>query len=64
LVLTVRAVKEVRIRFKGRETACTALFDSGPGITAIQRNFFEKHFGSEWSTLDRPLVLFWINGNP
>jgi len=39
-----------------------ALFDTGSGVTAVQRSFFEGSFGAKWSTLDKPLRLYWING--
>lgn len=40
-----------------------ALFDTGSGVTAVQRSFFEESFGAKWSTLDKPLRLYWINGD-
>lgn len=58
----LRALKSVKIKFRGKVAECAALFDTGSGITAIRRSFFEKHFGTEWSRLDRPLKLYWING--
>ncbi len=42
---------------------CTALFDTGSGVTAIQRAFFEESFGVKWLKLSKPLKLYWINGN-
>jgi predicted aspartyl protease len=58
----MRALKNVVIRFLGKEVSCTALFDTGSGVTAVQRSFFEESFGAKWSTLDKPLRLYWING--
>ena len=55
-------MKRVRVRFLGREASCTALFDTGSGATAIQREFFEESFGAAWSTLEKPVKLYWING--
>jgi len=39
-----------------------ALFDTGSGVTAVQRILFERSFGAQWSTLDKPMKLYWING--
>lgn len=50
------------MRFNDIGSTCTALFDSGSGITALQRSFFEESFGVKWSRLSKPLKLFWING--
>jgi hypothetical protein len=58
----MRALKNVGIRFLGKEVSCTALFDTGSGITAVQRKFFEENFGAKWLTLDKPIKLYWING--
>jgi hypothetical protein len=58
----MRALKSVGIRFLEREVSCTALFDKGLGITAVQRTFFEESFGAKWSRLDTPMKLYWING--
>jgi hypothetical protein len=58
----MRALKRVRVRFLGKEASCTALFDTGSGVTVIQRKFFEENFGAAWSTLEKPLKLYWING--
>ena len=58
----MRALKNVGIRFLDKEISCTALFDTGSGVTAVQRSFFEENFGAKWSTLDKPLRLYWING--
>jgi hypothetical protein len=58
----MRALKNVVIRFLGKEVSCTALFDTGSGVTAVQRSFFEESFGAKWSTLDKPPRLYWING--
>ena len=48
--------------FEGSRARCTALFDSGSGITAIRRGFFEENFGARWSRLGKPIRVFWING--
>jgi hypothetical protein len=58
----MRALKNVGIRFLDKEISCTALFDTGSGVTAVQRSFFEESFDAKWSTLDKPLKLYWING--
>jgi hypothetical protein len=58
----MRALKSVRVRFLGKEVSCTALFDTGSGVTVIQRKFFEESFGAAWSTLEKPIKLYWING--
>jgi hypothetical protein len=58
----MRALKNVKIRLLDREVSCTALFETGLGVTAVQRSFFEESFGAKWSTLDKPLKLYWING--
>ena len=63
LVLLVRALKNVVVRFLDREVSCMALFDMGSGVTAVQRSFFEESFGAKWSMLDKPLRLYWINGD-
>jgi hypothetical protein len=55
-------LKRVRVRFLGKEASCTALFDTGSGVTAIQREFFEESFGAAWSMLEKPVKLYWING--
>ena len=60
--LQMRALKNVRIKFMDKEVSCTALFDTGSGITVIQRSFFEENFGTKWLRLDKPLKLYWING--
>ena len=52
----------MKIKFMDKEVVCTALFDTGSGITAIQRSFFEENFGVKWLLLDKPLRLYWING--
>jgi hypothetical protein len=58
----MRALKNVKIKLLDREVSCTALFDTGSGVTAVQRSFFEESFDAKWSTLDKPLKLYWING--
>ncbi|MCS7367607.1 MAG: hypothetical protein NDF52_06990 [archaeon YNP-WB-062] len=59
----MRALKNVVVRFLDREVSCMALFDTGSGVTAVQRSFFEESFGAKWSMLDKPLRLYWINGD-
>jgi len=46
----------------GMEAECTALFNTDSWVTVIQRSFFERNFGSSWYTLERPLRLYWVNG--
>jgi len=58
----MRALKAVKLRYMGKEVDCTALFDTGSGITAVQRAFFERHFGANWLKLERPRRVYWING--
>jgi len=58
----MRALKPVKLRYMGKEVECTALFDTGSGITAVQRAFFEKHFGVEWLRPEKPRRVYWING--
>jgi hypothetical protein len=58
----MRALKNVVVRFLDKEVSCMALFDTGSGVTAVQRSFFEGSFGAKWSKLDKPLRLYWING--
>jgi hypothetical protein len=58
----MRALKGLKVKFMDLEAECTALFDSGSAITAIQGSFFEESFGPRWLKLSRPLRLFWING--
>jgi hypothetical protein len=58
----MRALKNVVVKFLDKEVSCMALFDTGSGVTAVQRSFFEGSFGAKWSTLDKPLRLYWING--
>ena len=57
----MRVLKNVGIRFLDKEISCTALFDTGSGVTAVQRSFFEESFDAKWSTLDKPLRLYWTN---
>ncbi len=59
----MRALKTVRIRFMGREASCTALFDTGSGHTVIQRAFFERSFGANWSRLPRAIRLYLVSGD-
>jgi len=59
----MRALKDVELKFMGEEARCTALFDTGSGVTVIQRTFFEEVFGVKWLRLSKPLKLCWINGN-
>jgi len=58
----MRALKTVKIRYADREVECLTLFDTGSGITAIQRAFFEEHFGTSWLKLEKPRRVYWING--
>ena len=58
----MRALRDVRVRFMGREVCCRALFDTGLGVTVIWRVFFEGNFGARWLRFDKPLRLYWING--
>jgi len=58
----MRALKNVKLRYMGKEVDCTALFDTGVGVTAVQRAFFEKHFGASWPRLERPRRVYWIDG--
>jgi len=58
----MRVLRSVRVRFMGVEVECMALFDTGAGVTVVQRGFFEKSFGGGWLRLGRPLRLYWING--
>jgi hypothetical protein len=58
----MRALKNVGISFLDRKVSCTALFDTGSGVTAVQRALFEESFGAKWLTLDKPMKLYWING--
>jgi len=39
----LRALRTAKIRCTGKEVRCQALFDSGSGITAVRRAFFEEH---------------------
>ena len=59
----MRALKNVRIKFMGKEVSCTALFDTGSGHTVIQRAFFEKNFNTNWSKLPKPIKLYLVNGD-
>jgi len=58
----MRALKAVKLRYMGKEVDCAALFDMDVGVTAVQRAFFEKHFGANWLRLERPRRVHWING--
>jgi len=58
----MRALKPVELRYMGKEVECTALFDTGLGITAVQRAFFKKHFGLEWLRLEKSRRVYRING--
>jgi len=58
----VRALRTVKVKYMGKEVECQALFDTGSGITAIQRAFFEEHFGAGWMKLEKPRRVRWING--
>jgi len=56
------ALKNVRIKYMGREVECLAQFDTGSGATIVQRAFFEENFGASWLKLDKPLRFYWVNG--
>jgi predicted aspartyl protease len=58
----LRVVKEVGIRFMGREATAIALFDTGSNYTIIRRSFFEKAFGAAWTQLPKPIRLYLVNG--
>lgn len=58
----MRVLKTVKVEFMGKRVDCTALFDTGSGVTVIQRFFFEKSFGAKWLRLSKPIKLYWING--
>jgi len=58
----MRTLKRVEVKVANVKASCMALFDSGSGITAIQRVFFEEKFGDKWFKLSKPLKVFWING--
>ena len=59
----MRALKDVKVKFMGREASCTALFDTGSSHTVIQRAFFEENFNASWSKLPRPIKLYLVNGD-
>jgi len=52
-----------KIRHTDKEAEGQALFDTGSGITAIQRAFFEEHFDTNRLKLEKPQRVHWINGN-
>lgn len=58
----MRVLKDVKVRFGGREVTCTALFDTGSRFTVISRGFFERSFGAHWSPLPRPVKLYLVDG--
>ena len=58
----MRVLKDVKVRFGGREVTCTALFDTGSRFTVISRGFFERSFGARWSPLPRPVKLYLVDG--
>lgn len=58
----MRVVKEVVIRFMGREATALALFDTGSSYTVVRRSFFEKVFGAAWTPLPRPVKLYLVDG--
>jgi hypothetical protein len=62
MVSATRALRNVKIRLLDREVDCMALFDTGSGVTAVRRSFFEESFGAKWLVLDKPLRLYWVNG--
>ena len=58
----MRAIKRISIIFGNKTVECDALFDTGASITIIGTGFFASNFASEWKKLERPLRVFWING--
>jgi len=58
----LRVLKDVKVRFGGREVTCTALFDTGSGFTVVSRSFFERSFRARWSPLPRPVKLYLVDG--
>jgi len=59
----MRALKNVKVKFMDKEVSCTALFDTGSGYTVIQRAFFERNFGANWSKIPRAIKLYLVNGD-
>jgi len=59
----VKVIKRIRIIFERKSIECDALFDSGASVTVIGTKFFEKNFGRKWQILQKPIKVFWINGN-
>ena len=48
-------MKAVKLRFMDKEAECTALFDTGSGVTVVKRAFFEESFGARWLELDQAI---------
>ena len=48
-MLLLRVLKDVKVRFGGREVTCTALFDTGSGFTVVSRGFLREEL---WSQLE------------
>jgi hypothetical protein len=60
--LATRALKDVRVGPLDREVGCTALFDAGSGVTGGSAGLLRGGFGARCLALDKPLRLYWING--
>jgi len=45
-------LKTMKLRYMDKEVECTVFFDTGVGGSAVQRTFFEKHFGVELLRLE------------
>ena len=58
----MRAISKVGIVLGDRTVKCDALFDTGASVTIMSTKFFMDNFGSGWKRLDKPLRVFWING--
>ena len=58
----MRAIKRISIIFGDKTVGCDALFDTGASITVISTRFFASNFAPKWKKLERPLRVFWING--
>ena len=62
LVEVLRAIKRISIIFRDKTVGCDALFDTGASVTIISTRFFASNFAPEWKKLEKPLRVFWING--
>gem|GEM_PF-3183578 len=56
----MRVLKDVKVRFGGREVTCTALFDTGSRFTVISRGFFERSFGPTGALYRDRLNYTWL----